>query len=75
MKFKLKERIRGLRKERCETQVQVAEALGIAEPGKRLEAGGPLRGEHRLSGRTVRGTMRREEASRRARRLLGPRAV
>ena len=31
MKFLLKERIRALRKELCETQVQVADALGIAE--------------------------------------------
>ena len=31
MEIILKERIRELRKEECETQVQVAEALGIAE--------------------------------------------
>ena len=31
MKFLLKERIRELRKEECETQVQVADAIGIAE--------------------------------------------
>lgn len=31
MEVILKTRIRELRKERCETQVQVAEALGIAE--------------------------------------------
>ncbi len=31
MEIILKERIRELRKEVCETQVQVAEALGIAE--------------------------------------------
>ena len=31
MEIKLREKIRELRKEACETQVQVAEALGIAE--------------------------------------------
>ena len=31
MKILLKERIRELRKEECETQVQVAESIGIAE--------------------------------------------
>ena len=31
MEISLKERIRELRKEQCETQVQVAEAIGIAE--------------------------------------------
>ncbi len=31
MEFLLKTRIRELRKEQCETQVQVANALGIAE--------------------------------------------
>ena len=31
MEIKLKSRIRELRKEQCETQVQVANALGIAE--------------------------------------------
>ena len=31
MKFLLKERLRGLRKENCETQVQVAADIGIAE--------------------------------------------
>lgn len=31
MKILLKERIRELRKEECETQVQVADAIGIAE--------------------------------------------
>ena len=58
-----KDRIRALRQERGETQVQVAEAIGVAEShyqrfergqsaefGKRLETGGPLRRHHRLSG-------------------------